>query len=59
MKGGIYPIVTGLEHDEAGHPTANPATAYADDREDAGEAQAPRAANCRDPKSSAIRKVTR
>ena len=25
MKGGIYPTVTGLEHDEAGHPTANPA----------------------------------
>jgi 2-oxoglutarate ferredoxin oxidoreductase subunit alpha len=24
MKGGVYPVVTGLEHDEAGHPTANP-----------------------------------
>jgi 2-oxoglutarate ferredoxin oxidoreductase subunit alpha len=24
MKGGKYPNVTGLEHDEAGHPTANP-----------------------------------
>jgi len=25
MKGGKYPVVSGLEHDEAGHPTANPA----------------------------------
>jgi 2-oxoglutarate ferredoxin oxidoreductase subunit alpha len=24
MQGGKYPVVTGLEHDEAGHPTANP-----------------------------------
>ncbi len=24
MKGGKYPVVTGLEHDEKGHPTANP-----------------------------------
>lgn len=24
MKGGKYPVVTGLEHDEAGHPSANP-----------------------------------
>ncbi len=24
MKGGRYPVVTGLEHDEAGHPTGNP-----------------------------------
>ncbi len=25
MEGGKYPVVTGLEHDESGHPTANPA----------------------------------
>ncbi len=25
MQGGKYPVVTGLEHDESGHPTANPA----------------------------------
>lgn len=24
LSGGIYPVVTGLEHDEWGHPTANP-----------------------------------
>lgn len=24
MEGGKYPVVTGLEHDEWGHPTANP-----------------------------------
>ena len=24
MEGGKYPVVTGLEHDEAGNPTANP-----------------------------------
>ncbi|AWT60864.1 MAG: 2-oxoglutarate oxidoreductase subunit KorA [Candidatus Moanabacter tarae] len=24
MEGGKYPVVTGLEHDEKGHPTANP-----------------------------------
>lgn len=24
IEGGNYPVVTGLEHDEAGHPTANP-----------------------------------
>ncbi|MEM8953068.1 MAG: 2-oxoacid:acceptor oxidoreductase subunit alpha [Verrucomicrobiota bacterium] len=26
MKGGQYPVVTGLEHDEWGHPSANPNT---------------------------------
>ncbi|HZP59172.1 MAG TPA: 2-oxoacid:acceptor oxidoreductase subunit alpha [Opitutaceae bacterium] len=25
MAGGVYPVVTGLEHDELGHPTGNPA----------------------------------
>ncbi|HTB79283.1 MAG TPA: 2-oxoacid:acceptor oxidoreductase subunit alpha [Opitutaceae bacterium] len=25
IESGIYPVVTGLEHDEMGHPTANPA----------------------------------
>ena len=24
MEDGTYPVITGLEHDEAGHPTANP-----------------------------------
>ena len=38
MLDGKYPVVTGLEHDEMGHPTGSPEAARRDDRQAAPQA---------------------